>query len=67
MFKQEIKLILRMLKRQIATSSINIFGLAIGFTFVILAGVYAFSEMSFDRFHKNYKSIYRIEWSATNM
>ena len=67
MFKQEIKLILRMLKRQIATSSINIFGLAIGFTFVILAGVYAFSEMSFDRFHKNHKSIYRIEWSTSDM
>ncbi len=64
MFKQEIKLILRMLKRQIATSSINIFGLAIGFTFVILAGVYAFSEMSFDRFHINHKSIYRVEWST---
>ncbi len=67
MFKQEITLIFRMLKRQIATSSINIFGLAIGFTFVILAGVYAFSEMSFDRFHKNYKSIYRVEWSSPDM
>lgn len=63
MFKQEIKLIFRILKRQLVTSSINIFGLAIGFTFVILAGVYAFSEISFDRFHKNHKSIYRIEWS----
>ncbi|MCG6189802.1 ABC transporter permease [Maribellus maritimus] len=67
MFKQEIKLIFRMLKRQIATSSINIFGLAIGFTFVILAGVYAFSEMSFDRFHKNHKSLYRVEWRTPDM
>ncbi len=67
MFKQEIKLILRMLKRQVATSAINIFGLAIGFTFVILAGVYAFSEMSFDRFHKNHKLIYRVEWSSHDM
>ncbi len=67
MFKQEIKLIFRGLKRQMATSSINIFGLAIGFTFVILAGVYAFSEMSFDRFHKNHKSIYRVEWSTPDM
>ncbi|MBN1820544.1 MAG: ABC transporter permease [Prolixibacteraceae bacterium] len=56
-----------MLKRKIATSSINIFGLAIGFTFVILAGVYAFSEMSFDRFHKNHKSLYRVEWSTPDM
>ena len=64
MLKHEINLIFRMLKRQIATSSINIFGLAIGFTFVILAGIYAFSEMSFDRFHQNHKSIYRVEWST---
>ena len=64
MFIQEIKLIFRMLKRQIATSSINIFGLVIGFTFIILAGTYAFSEMNFDRFHKNHKSISRVEWST---
>lgn len=64
MLKHEINLIFRMLKRQIATSSINIFGLAIGFTFVILAGIYAFSEMSFDRFHQDHKSIYRVEWST---
>jgi putative ABC transport system permease protein len=67
MFKQEIKLIFRMLKRQIATSSINIFGLVIGFTFVILAGVYAFSEMSFDRFHKNRETIYRVEWNTPDL
>ncbi|MGD9555700.1 MAG: ABC transporter permease [Mangrovibacterium sp.] len=67
MFKQEIKLVFRILKRQMATSAINIFGLAIGFTFVILAGVYAFSEMSFDRFHKNHQSIYRVEWSTSDM
>ena len=67
MFKQEIKLIFRMLKRQVATSSINIFGLAIGFTFIILAGVYAFSEMSFDRFHKNRETIYRVEWNTPDL
>ena len=67
MFKQEIKLILRGLRKQFAISSINIFGLAIGFTFVILAGVYTFSEMSFDRFHKSHKSIYRVEWNTNNM
>jgi len=67
MFKQEIKLIFRMLKRQISTSSINIFGLAIGFTFVILAGIYAFSEMSFERFHENHKTIYRVEWGTSDM
>ena len=67
MFKQEIKLIFRVLKRQIATSSINIFGLAVGFTFVILAGVYVFSEINFDRFHENHESICRIEYSTSDM
>ncbi len=67
MLQQEVKLIFRGLKKQIGISFINIFGLAIGFTFVILAGAYAFNEMSFDRFHKNHKSIYRVEWNTSNM
>ncbi len=67
MFKQEIKLIFRGLKQQFVTSAINILGLAIGFTFVILVGVYAFSEMKFDRFHENVRSIYRVEWSTPDM
>ena len=67
MFKQEVKLIFRMLKRQLTTSFVNIFGLVIGFTFVILVGVYALSEIDFDRFHENHKSIYRVEWSTPDM
>lgn len=64
MFRQEIKLIFRMLQKQFVTSFINIYGPAIGFTFVIIAGVYAFPEINFDRFHKNHKSLYRVEWST---
>jgi len=67
MIKKEIKLIFRGVKKQLVISAINIFGLAIGFTFVILAGVYAIFELRFDRFHDNHKSIYRIEWSTPTM
>ena len=56
-----------MLRRQMTISSINIFGLVIGFTFVILTGAYALSEINFDRFHENHKSIYRIELSTADM
>uniref|UniRef100_UPI0032166C12 ABC transporter permease n=1 Tax=uncultured Draconibacterium sp. TaxID=1573823 RepID=UPI0032166C12 len=67
MFKQEIKQIFRGLRRQIATSTINIIGLAVGFIFVILVGIYAFSEMTFDRFHKNRKTIYRVERNTPDL
>ena len=61
MLKTEIKLILRNLKRNKVVSSINILGLTIGLTFVILAGRYVYAEMTYDRFHKNYKTISRVE------
>ena len=61
MFKHEIILIIRNLKQSKIVSSINILGLAIGFTFVILAGRYVYTEKIFDKFHENYDSIYRIE------
>ncbi|QIA06594.1 ABC transporter permease [Draconibacterium halophilum] len=67
MFKQEMKQIVRGLRRQVATSTMNIFGLVIGFTFVILVGIYAFSEMNFDRFHENREAIYRVELSLPDL
>ncbi len=61
MFKHEIKSVLRRLKHDRMVSSINILGLTVGFTFVILAGRYIYTEMTSDRFHRNYRSIYRVE------
>jgi putative ABC transport system permease protein len=61
MLKHELLLIIRNLKKSKVVSSISTLGLAVGFTFVILAARYVYAERTFDRFHKNHRSIYRIE------
>ena len=61
MFKNYLKMTIRNLVHNKITTIINILGLAIGFTFVILAGRYVYTEKTFDKFHENYDSIYRIE------
>lgn len=61
MLKHEILSILRTLKKNKTVSCINILGLTAGLTFVILAARYVYTEKTFDKFHENYRSIYRIE------
>ncbi len=46
--------------RQWSYSLINLFGLTIGLTAVIIILIYVFHEFSYDRFHKEPESIYRI-------
>ncbi len=66
MKNNEIKLIFRGLKKNKIVLSINILGLAIGFAFVILAGRYVYTEMTFDHFHENHKTLYRVEWTTSD-
>ena len=47
-------------------SIINLVGLIIGFTTVILISVWIKNELSFDRYHKNYKNIYRLTVEVNN-
>ncbi|MCF8242590.1 MAG: ABC transporter permease [Melioribacteraceae bacterium] len=61
MLKNYFKITVRNLFRRKAVSIINIFGLAAGLTFVILAGRYIYTETTFDAFHKNANSIFRVE------
>lgn len=61
MLKHELLLIIRNLKKTKIVSSISILGLTVGFTFVILGVRYVYTERTFDRFHKNHRSIYRVE------
>lgn len=63
--KYDLTLTFRNLKRSKVISAINIFGLAIGFSFVILAFRYVYTENTFDKFHRNYRSIFRIEKYTT--
>ena len=60
MFKNNLKLALRNIKRYKGYSIINIFGLAIGMSCCILILLWIQSELTFDNFHKNGHSIYRI-------
>src|SRR6185503_13849251 len=60
MIKHYFKIALRNLGRQKALSFINIIGLSLGLACFSLFLLYAFNEFSFDRFHKNAGSIYRV-------
>ncbi|MBT5421170.1 MAG: ABC transporter permease, partial [Candidatus Cloacimonetes bacterium] len=61
MFKNFIKVAIRNLKNRKFYSMINIIGLAIGLTCTILIALFVQNELSYDKHHKNYKKIYRLE------
>src|SRR5215813_473279 len=60
MFKNYFKTAFRNLARNKVYSFINIAGLSIGLACAMLIMLYVNDEVSFDRFHKNAKNIYRI-------
>lgn len=60
MFKTNLKLILRKLKREKLYAFVNILGLTVGLTAFLLIALYVRDEMSFDRFHKNHDNMYRV-------
>ena len=69
MFQNHLKLILRKLKREKLYSFVNILGLTVGLTAVLLIALYVRDELSFDKFHKDYKNMYRVtldheDWGA---
>ncbi len=60
MIYYNLKLAFRNLSRNRSFSFINILGLSIGIASFILIGLYIFSELSFDKFHRNHGNIYRV-------
>lgn len=60
MFRNNLKLILRKLKREKLYTFVNILGLTVGLTAFLLIGLYVRDELSFDRFHDNHENIYRV-------
>ncbi|MFA8343570.1 MAG: ABC transporter permease [Rhodothermaceae bacterium] len=60
MFRNYFKISYRNMIRHKTYSIINILGLAIGMAACIIIGTYLLSEISFDKFHKNYDRIYRV-------
>ncbi len=66
MFKNILKVTLRNLKRNKLLSFVNIAGLAIGLTCIVLITLFVKDEWSFDRFNKQGENIYRIVRSSTD-
>jgi len=60
MFKNYLKIAMRNLLRRKAFSVINIAGLAIGIACCLFILLYVQDELSYERFHKNAKRIYRL-------
>ncbi len=62
-----LKTILRNFTRRPLTNLINLFGLAISFTLVIILSVYCYSELTTDQFHKNGKRVYMYRRSVSEI
>jgi putative ABC transport system permease protein len=60
MIKSYLLLAIKHLKKQRVFSIINILGLTVGITCCFLIFLFIFNELSYDKFHKNGKDIYRI-------
>lgn len=68
MIRNYLKSFIRFLRRHKAYSINNILGLSIGMAAAVLIYLWILDELSFDKFHDNYKHIYRIvsTWDNTN-
>ena len=64
MFKNYLKIAIRNLWRNKGFSFINIFGLAIGMAAAILIGIWVQNELSYDQFHANKNTLYKV-WNRT--
>jgi putative ABC transport system permease protein len=60
MIKNQIKIALRALRKNLFFSSLNVLNIAVGMIVCLLAGSYIYHELSYDRFHENHEDIYRI-------
>ena len=60
MFRNYIKIAIRNILKHKFFSAINIIGLVIGMACCLLIFVYVMDELSYDRFHKNSETIYRV-------
>ncbi len=65
MIKHYIKVALRNLAKQRYYTSINIIGLAFGIAASALIFLWINHETSYDKFHENYKNIYRVTTEAS--
>lgn len=60
MFSNNLKLILRKLRKEKLYAFVNIAGLTVGLTAFLLIALYVRDELSYDHFHENKENIYRV-------
>jgi putative ABC transport system permease protein len=60
MFRNYLKTALRNLVRYKGFTFINVLGLTIGITGCLVIGLFVWDELQFDRFGKNYETVYRL-------
>lgn len=66
MFKNYLKIALRNLKKYKIDSFISLFGLAVGLTCCIILIMFVRFEWSYDNFHENQDSLYRLTLQTTH-
>ena len=66
MIRNYLKIGLRNLSKHLTISLINLTGLALGMTSVIIIYLFVQDEVSYDKFHKESENIYRIAWFDEN-
>ncbi len=60
MIKNYLKITLRNFRKHKSYAFVNIFGLTIGLTIVLLIGLFVSDELGFDQFHANKADLYRV-------
>lgn len=65
MIRNYLKVAWRNLVKNKAHSFINIISLSVGMTVAMLIGLWIWSELAFDKYHKNYESIARVMQNQT--
>lgn len=60
MIKHYIKVAIRLIKRSFLFSSINMLGFVLGMTAAFLIYLWIVDELTFEDFHRNRDSVYRV-------
>ena len=60
MFINQLRLVLRRLKRSPFYTLVNVLGLSVGLIAVLFISIYVYDELSYDRFHADEERIFRV-------
>ena len=65
MLKLYLKTAIRLIRKNVSNTIINVIGLSIGITFALIIFLYIKHEIGYDRFNKNIDSVYRVYYKMT--